>query len=66
MLELRDGCSFPRLLVGVTVVLALVDAIIAVLAFYQVCSPPVDLGFIFLSLRLQEKMWIGNVLTSGA
>ncbi|KAB1221362.1 Tobamovirus multiplication protein 1 [Morella rubra] len=35
MLELRDGCSFPRLLVGVTVVLALVDAIIAVLAFYQ-------------------------------
>ncbi|KAG2689057.1 hypothetical protein I3760_09G122800 [Carya illinoinensis] len=35
MLELREGACFPRVLVGVNVVLALVDAIIAVLAFYQ-------------------------------
>lgn len=35
MLELRDGSCFPRVLVGVNVGLALICAIIAVLAFYQ-------------------------------
>lgn len=37
MFELREGSCFPRVLVGVNVGLALVDGIIAVLAFCQVC-----------------------------
>lgn len=49
MLELREGTCFPRLLVGVNVVLAIVDAIIAVFAFYQVCSAPFDFGFRFFA-----------------
>lgn len=36
--ELTEDSCFPPLLLGVHVGLALVDAIIAVLAFYQVCS----------------------------
>ena len=48
MLELRDGSCFPRVLVGVNVGLALICAIIAVLAFYQVCCAEFDLGFFFL------------------
>lgn len=37
MFELREGSCLPKVLVGVNVGLALVDAIVAALAFYQVC-----------------------------
>ena len=38
MVELREGGScLPNVVVGVNVGLAIVDAIIAALAFYQVC-----------------------------
>ena len=49
MLELRGGGAscFPQLLVGVYVGLALVAAIIALLAFYQVFLLVFDLGFCF-------------------
>ncbi|XP_035544693.1 tobamovirus multiplication protein 1-like isoform X3 [Juglans regia] len=48
MLELRGGACLPRVLVGVNVVLALVDAIIAVLAFYQL---------IRIHLRNSQVVW---------
>ncbi|XP_031394848.1 tobamovirus multiplication protein 1-like isoform X2 [Punica granatum] len=35
MFELRDGCCFPRVLMGVNVGLACLDFVIAVCAFYQ-------------------------------
>lgn len=60
MFELREGSCFPRVLVGVNVVLGLVDVVIAVLAFYQVCSALFDLGFGFLFLHFQ--IWILRVL----
>jgi hypothetical protein len=59
MLELREGSCFPRVLVVVNVVLGLVDVVIAVLAFYQVCSALFDLGFGFLLLHFQ--IWILHV-----
>ena len=37
-LELREGSCFHEVLVGVNVGLALVDGVLAVLAFSQVCN----------------------------
>ena len=37
MIELREGFCFPRELFGVNVGLALVDGVVAALAFAQVC-----------------------------
>lgn len=48
MLELRDGSCYEKPLVGVNVVLAFVDALIALIAFYQV----LPLSFSFYIFKL--------------